>query len=115
LYVATNDAYDLNATSSGDFILGYSIIFIQRTRSLGVFISILFRENGMTNFEKSLFFVQNEESAAAANRLSLPSGNYMTLVYDLESDGTISIEQPADQEMITLTGSSADPTSENNN
>jgi len=97
----------LNVTSSGASQLDYSVTFVQGTRALGVFVAILFRENGLTNFTKSLFFVQNEASAAAANQLMpLPSGNYVSLVYDLESTGEITFRQPADQEMSMVTGPS---------
>ena len=102
---ATYAAVELYATSSGTSELDYSITFVQGTKALGIFMSILFRENGLTNFTKSVFFVQRRTSAAAFNQLMpLANGNYMTLVYDVEANGKISIEQPADEEMVTVTG-----------
>ena len=105
LCAATYDAVELNATSSGTSELDYSVTFVQGTKALGVFMSILFRENGLTNFTKSVFFVQSEAGAAAFNQLMpLANGNYMTLVYDVEANGKISFKQPADQEMVAVTG-----------
>jgi len=108
MYLATYGTFDLHATSSVA-ALEISVTFVQETRELGVFISVLFRKNGMTSFSKSLFFVLSKASAAALNQLRLPNGNYMVQAYDLEYTGEISIGQPADQEMVTVTG--ADPKS----
>ena len=106
MFVATYDIFDLNATSSGDSQLNFSLSFIQNTRAHGAFMSFLFRENnGLTNFSNSLFFIMNQATAADTNQLApLPMGKYLSQAYDLEANGEISIEQPADQEMITVTG-----------
>ena len=99
----------MNATSSVASQLVLSVTFVQETRAQGVFISVQFRENGLTNFNNSLFFIMNRATAAATNQLTpLPMGNYLAQAYDLEADGEISIGQPADQEMVMVTGP-ADP------
>ena len=69
-------------------------------------MSFLFKENnGLTNFANSLLFIMNRATAANTNQLTpLPMGNYLVQAYDLEANGEISIEQPADQEMVTVTG-----------
>ena len=99
----------MNATSSVASQLVLSVTFVQETRALGVFISVLFRKNGLTNFNNSLFFIINRATAAATNQLTpLPMGNYLAKAYDLEANGEISIGEPADQEMVMVTGP-ADP------
>jgi len=55
--------------------------------------------------------VLSRASAAAIPQLTLPNRNYIVQAYDLESTGEISVVQPADQEMVTVTGSGADPAS----
>ena len=85
--------------------LDYSVTFIPGTSSLGVFVSVIFRERGLTNFKKSFYFVQNRASAAASNQLAPTAmGNYTCEVYDLESSGEITSEQPVDQEVATVSG-----------
>ena len=105
MYVATFDIFDLDTTSSVASQLDFSLSFIQETRAQGAFMSFLFRENGLTNFTNSLFFVMNRATAANTNQLApLSMGNYLAQAYDLEASGEISFEQPADQEMVTVTG-----------
>ena len=107
MYIDTSDVSDLTAMSSTASQLVFSLTFVQETRALGVFISILFRENGLTNFARSFFFIINRATAAATNQLApLPMGNYLSQAYDLDANGEISIEQPADQEMVIVTGPS---------
>ena len=79
MFVATYDIFDLNATSSGDSQLNFSLSFIQNTRAHGAFMSFLFRENnGLTNFSNSLFFIMNRATAADTNQLApLPMGKYL--------------------------------------
>ena len=84
----------------------YSVSFIPGTNTLGVFISVIFRDRGLTNFTKSYYYVQNQACAAASNQLSpIAMGNYTCHVYDLESSGEITSEQPADEEVATVSGS----------
>ena len=105
MFAATYDISDLDATSSVASRLDFSISFIQATTAQGAFMSFLFRDNGQTNFNNSLFFIINQSTAAATNQLTpLPVGNYLAQAYDLEANGEISIEQPADQEKITVVG-----------
>ena len=106
MFVATYDISDLDATSSVASQIDFSLSFIQETRAQGAFMSFLFRENnGLTNFANSLFFIINRSTAAATNQLTpLPMGNYLVQAYDLEADGEISIEQPADQEIVAVVG-----------
>ena len=106
MYAATYDIFDLDAISSVASQLDFSVSFIQETRAQGAFMSFLFRENnGITNFTNSLLFIINRATAAATNQLTpLPMGNYLAQAYDLEANGEISIEQPADQEMVTVVG-----------
>ena len=102
---ATYDIFDLDAISSVASQLDFSLSFIQETRAQGAFMSFLFRNNGQTNFANSLFFIINRATATATNQLTpLPMGNYLAQAYDLEANGEISIEQPADQEMVTIVG-----------
>ena len=105
MFAATYDISDLDATSSVASQIDFSLSFIQETRAQGAFMSILFRDNGQTNFYNSLFFIINRSTAAATNQLTpLPVGNYLAQAYDLEAGGEISIEQPADQEIVTVVG-----------
>ena len=105
MFAATYDISDLDATSSFASRIDFSLSFIQGTTAQGAFMSFLFRDNGQTNFNNSIFFIINRASAAATNQLTpLPMGNYTAQAYDLEADGEISIEQPADQEMVTVVG-----------
>ena len=105
MFVATFDIFDLNATSSVASQLNFSLSFIQDTRAQGAFISFLFRENRLTNFSNSLFFIMNRATAVNTNQLApLPMGNYLAQAYDLEANGEISLGQPADQEMVTVVG-----------
>ena len=101
---ATLDVFDLIVTA-GISELNFSATFIPGTSSLGVFMSVLFRERGLINFAKSYHFVQNRASAAASNQLA-PTAmrNYTCRVYDLELSGEITSEQPADEEMATVSG-----------
>jgi len=55
------EAMDLIITTSLSE-LNYSVTFVQETYILGVFIPILLREKGLTNFAKSIYFVQNQVS-----------------------------------------------------
>ena len=105
MFVATYDIFDLDATSSGASQLDFSLSFIQETRAQGAFMSFLFRENGLTNFSNSLFFIINLATAATTNQLTpLPMGNYLTQAYDIEANGESTIGQSADQETITVIG-----------
>ena len=106
MFAATYDISDLDATSSVASQIDFSLSFIQQTTAQGAFMSFLFRENnGQTNFNNSLFFIINRSTAAASNQLApLPMGNYLAQAYDFEVDGEISIEQPADQEIVTVVG-----------
>ena len=105
MFVATHDIFYLNASSSVASQLHFSLTFIQETRAQGAFMSFLFRENGLTNFSNSLFFIMNRATTADTNQLApLPMGNYLAQAYDLEANGEISIEQPADQEIVTVDG-----------
>ena len=100
----TLDVFDLIVTA-GDSDLNYSVTFIPGTSSLGVFMSVLFRERVLINFAKSYYFVQNRASAAASNQLAPTTvGNYTCRVYDLELSGEITSEQPADEEIATVSG-----------
>ena len=107
MFAATYDIFDLDATSSAASQLHFSVSFIQGTRAQGAFMTFLFRENnGLTNFANSLFFIMNRATAVNTNQLTpLPMGNYLAQAYDLEASGEISIGQPADQEMVTVVGS----------
>ena len=105
MFAATYDISDLDATSSVASQVDFSLSFIQATTAQGAFMSFLFRDNGQTNFNNSLFFIINRSTAAATNQLTpLPMGNYLAQAYDLEANGEISIEQPADQETVTVVG-----------
>ena len=105
MFVATYDIFDLDATSSGAFQLDFSLSFIQETSAQGAFMSFLFRENGLTNFSNSLFFIINQATAATTNQLApLPKGNYLAQAYDLEANGGSTIGQAADQELVTVIG-----------
>ena len=102
---ATLDVFDL-IVAAGVSELNFSATFIPGTSSLGVFMSALFRERGLINFAKSYYFVQNRASAAASNQLAPTAvGNYTCRIYDLESSGEITSEQPADEEIATVSGS----------
>ena len=102
---ATLDVSDL-IVNAGVSELNFTVTFIPGTSSLGVFMSVLFRERGLTNFAKSYYFVQNRASAIASNQLAPTAmGNYTCRVYDLESSGEITSEQPADEEIATVSGS----------
>ena len=70
-------------------------------------MSFLFKERGLTIFDKSYYFVQNQAIAAVTNQLEpIAVGNYTCQVYDLESSGEITSEQPADREITAVSGSS---------
>ena len=65
----------------------------------------------MINFAKSYYFIQNQARAAASNQLTqIAMGNYTCQVYNLESSGEITSENPADQEIAMVSGS-AEPES----
>ena len=95
MFAATYDISDFDATSSVASQIDFSLSFIQETRAQGAFMSFLFRDNGRTNFNNSLFFIINRSTAAATNQLTpLPMGNYLAQAYDLE----------ADQEIVAVVG-----------
>ena len=105
MFAATYDISDLDATSSVDSQIDFSLSFIQETTAQGAFMYFLFREDGQTNFNNSLFFIINQSTAVDTNQLRpLPMGTYAVQAYDLEANGEISIEQPADQETVTVVG-----------
>ena len=64
---------------------------------------LLFRTNGQIDFSLSIYFVQGRTGAEAPNELSVLSGNYTALAYDVEENGNITSTLAAYEEEIIVT------------
>ncbi len=77
--------------------------FINGSKSQGVLLAFLARINGVTDFSRSLYFVQDRQGAEGSNVIpGLSGGSYTTLLYDVEETGEITSNQPAHQSNFTL-------------
>ena len=89
-FVATFDVYDLNVITTGNAYLSYTVAFPSGSNALGVLIILLHRTNGLTDFNQSIYFVQERTGAEGMNQLSgILAGNYIALAYDVEENGEI--------------------------
>ena len=101
-FPATFDVCDLNIISTANSELDYSVVFVGDSNALGVLMTLLFRNNELIDFNKSIYFVQGRTRAEAPNELSGLSGTYTALAYDVEEDGRITSDIAADKEEITV-------------
>ncbi len=86
----------------------YSLTFVSGSAARGVFVALIFRgHSSAIDFSLSLYFVQKRSLAEMTNQLmGLSVGTYMALAYDVEESGDITSDMAADQELLTVTGSS---------
>ena len=77
--------------------MDYSVVFVDGSNALGVLIILIFRTNGLTDFSRSIYFVQGRTGAQTTNQLSgVAAGTYEALAYDVEEDGLITSTTAAD-------------------
>lgn len=100
---ATFDIIDFSFISSE-----YSIKFVNGSNALGALIIFLLQNNSVTDFSKSVYFVQSKPEAENINLVrELSAGNYTVLAYDIEESGRITSDMAAETKDVTVTESSA--------
>ncbi len=102
LIIGTFDVQEVLISTTNTEV-NYTVDFIDGSRSQGMFLAFLARINGVTDFCRSLYFVQDRQGAEGNNVLpGLSGGNFTTFSYDVEETGEITSNQPAQQSNFTL-------------
>ncbi len=90
--------------------MNYSLAFLSGSKARGTFMAVLHITNGMTNFNRSFYFVQSISTAQMTNTIAeVSGGRYMALAYDVEKTGEITSDTAADQQSVTITGTPTSP------
>ncbi len=110
-FVDTFDS-DINISSPVASTVDILLTFINGSIARGGYLSLLYIDNSnrgpMVDFSRSLYYVQGR-SDMTNTITGLPGGMYMALAYDVEETGEITSDRAANQQSVTITGTSTSP------